>query len=475
MLEAKRRSVLRAVGGASIYSALRSGSDGVGDDIDYDGQPLRNIKSITFSDGTVQDTAYTGSSSGDGGGVTVADPTVISRGFKTGNYTRGYRIADYPTGGEAIQAALDDLPPRGGEVVAPAGAYDVPATLTVPGGDGTTTVLRGRGSGRSSQSGGTLLVSTITDGSDVIDGNHGGGANRGNEVRDLAILGNPDGYDRHGVYVKNVNSVGGIHNVAVVNNGRGSTPGDGFHFVNCYNQTFSRLFSLNPGRDGFRSTNCNASTFRSCHANGAADVGAPQEVGHNHRSATAVSLESCNASGWQTGAWIGGRGNYVSGYYSESCVGNPLHIAGSGSHVVEGGHLNGEDTARELIKIDGRSGLDGVVLAGINGNYKRSYAPGDAYMVTGVNAPKNVHMRGLNVRNGDGKIDPGADWGGYIYDYDRDLYQVNLDTQHILGIRPSPPRPDSSTAVYLDDGSNTGDGTPGWRVTTDGGASWVDV
>lgn len=39
----------------------------------------------------------------------------------------------------------------------------------------------------------------------------------------------------------------------------------------------------------------------------------------------------------------------------------------------------------------------------------------------------------------------------------------------------SPPSDASAAATYFDDGTNTGDGNPGWRYTDDGGATWTDV
>lgn len=44
-----------------------------------------------------------------------------------------------------------------------------------------------------------------------------------------------------------------------------------------------------------------------------------------------------------------------------------------------------------------------------------------------------------------------------------------------VGFRSDAPGTTQSNAVYLDDGTNTGDGSPGFRVTTDGGASWTDL
>lgn len=39
----------------------------------------------------------------------------------------------------------------------------------------------------------------------------------------------------------------------------------------------------------------------------------------------------------------------------------------------------------------------------------------------------------------------------------------------------SPPSNPQTNAVYMDDGTNTGDGAPGLRYTTDGGSTWSDV
>jgi len=42
-----------------------------------------------------------------------------------------------------------------------------------------------------------------------------------------------------------------------------------------------------------------------------------------------------------------------------------------------------------------------------------------------------------------------------------------------MRMRSSPPVIEGSQAAYVDDGTNTGDGNPGWAFTTDGGSSWT--
>jgi hypothetical protein len=77
----------------------------------------------------------------------------------------------------------------------------------------------------------------------------------------------------------------------------------------------------------------------------------------------------------------------------------------------------------------------------------------------------------------------GGNWNGLEYNCSGQLLdQRRSSLRHLqgseffVGVRDGPPRgANGSTAVYLDSGTGTDDGSPGWRFSSDGGASWSDL
>lgn len=66
--------------------------------------------------------------------------------------------------------------------------------------------------------------------------------------------------------------------------------------------------------------------------------------------------------------------------------------------------------------------------------------------------------------------------GGEVVAHLRDsIIDLARDTQRFTGIRSAAPSVSASTAVYLDDGTNTSTGGPELRYTTDGGTNWADM
>jgi len=56
-----------------------------------------------------------------------------------------------------------------------------------------------------------------------------------------------------------------------------------------------------------------------------------------------------------------------------------------------------------------------------------------------------------------------------------DIFDQKISRPGGIEARSSSPSNTDTTAFYFDDGTNTGDGNPGFRYTTDGGGSWSDV
>lgn len=59
------------------------------------------------------------------------------------------------------------------------------------------------------------------------------------------------------------------------------------------------------------------------------------------------------------------------------------------------------------------------------------------------------------------------------------VFDMVADTYHVRGLRSSTPEAEinvsASNILYLDDGTNTGDANPHWRLSTDGGTSYSDL
>lgn len=231
----------------------------------------------------------------------------VERRDDTGSHY--YDPADHADMGAAIQQALDDLPTSGGTVKIPYGGGDVSSTISVPAGADSQTVVHliGDAFGAEETESGTLLNSTITDGSPVIE--VVGGSNNKSDATYLAHFGiTGNGSEGAGIKFHDCQDLGGLYNIGVADvGGRGfwldnagdnryhklqavRTGGKGFEIESCSNSIFDNLVVEEPAGDCIKFLNMNNFEFNS------------GEVDGLNSSSPALSLKDCD--NWKVGAGV---------------------------------------------------------------------------------------------------------------------------------------------------------------------------
>ncbi|QLG62838.1 glycosyl hydrolase family 28-related protein [Halorarum salinum] len=228
-----------------------------------------------------------------------------------------------------------------------------------------------------------------------------------------------------------------------------------------------------------------------------------------------VDLFGCDAYSGHDGFWFDSNGgdNCLFGCSSRQHNNHAADISTSGSTTIIGGNYANSDSGivlgtgqRDFATFIYGTYLEGNTVADIEvaNATAAEIAPGFSASGVGVLLRDAVDFK-VNPRGrftnataalqvGDasnsairGKINSGIRQDGGGTDVDivdanavtwetwEYTWELGTDVQYFNRWLSSTPSPDASNALYVDDGTNTGDSNPHWRVTTDGGTSWSDM